>query len=170
MKDIITNVLLVALILLVGYSVFFKADQALGSSTGTTFNSAKVATIVFAPATASATSTSVYNSDASDRKIESFVTDCSGVGTSFTAYTGAGLAALTFSAATSSTAAPAINTNTNVFNLAVGTTTPDSYNIIGNATTTPALNRVWAAGSYLNIYSNATNTASCIVGVNYLAT
>lgn len=166
---ILTNILLGILILMVAYSVFFRTTTAFGSATGTTFNDSKVATIVFTPGT-SATSTSILNTDASDRKIESFKYDCSGVGTSLTAYTGAGLASLVFTAATSSTASPAVNNNTNTIPLTVSTSTVDSFNTVGGATTTPALNRVWAAGSYMNFYSNATNTASCIIGVSYLGT
>lgn len=149
-----------------------EQGETLGLSTGTTFNTMKLASIVFTPATGSATSTSILNTDSSDRKIQNFFYDCSSVGTSFTAYTGGGLVSdgVIFSFATTSTAAPATPQTTNAINLRVATTTPDSYNTIGTATTTPtALQRVWAAGSYGTISSNATNTASCVVGVTYFA-
>lgn len=173
------KVLLVVLALVAVGGYYFPGSQIVhdqsvtyGSTTGTTFNTAKVAAVVFTPATGSATSTSILNTDASDRKIQSFFYDCSGVGTSLTAYTGAGLTSggLIFSYATTSTANPNTPQTTNAINLTVATSTPDSYNIIGAATTTPtALQRVWATGSYATFSSNATNTASCVVGVNYIA-
>ena len=153
-------------------SIVHEQPVTYSSTTGTTFNTAKVAAIVFTPATAAATSTSIYNGDASDRKIQSFFADCSGMGTSFAAYSGAGLVSggLIFSYATTSTANPNTPQTANAISISVATTTPDSYNITGAATTTPTgLQRVWAAGSYATFSSNATNTASCVVGVNYLA-
>lgn len=142
---------------------------SVGSAAGTTFNTAKVATTVMIPAApgATATTSSILNSDASDRKIESFKIDCSNVGTSLT-NTGAGIATWQVSFATSSTATPAVNPNVNAVALVIATSTPDSFNVLATATSTPAVNRVWAAGSYLTIGFNATNTASCVAGVSYL--
>lgn len=143
--------------------------QNYGSSAGTSFNTAKFAGVVFGLSSSSATTTSIYNTDSFDRKIQSFVADCSGVGTSLTAYTGAGLSQLVFTAATTSTAAPNTITNTNTMALPIATSTVDSYNSVGSATTTPtALSRVWKTGTYWTISSNATNTAACTVGVNYI--
>ncbi len=172
MKQNLTLIAIVAvLIVSIGGGYFFpsvaQAPQEVGSSTGTTFGTAKIATVVMAPATAAASSTSILNPDASDRKIESFVVDCSGVGSSLSYLAGLGIASWTVTFATSSTGAQVANTNGTTLNLS--TSTVDLYNILGNATTTPALNRVWAAGSYLVPTFNATNTASCVVGVNYLA-
>jgi len=141
----------------------------LGSAVGATFNSAKIAEVIIAPATGSATSSAILNSDASDRIIESATYNCSGVGTSFTAYTGAGLQALTLRAATS-TSASVIPSGTNlVMGATVATSTPNQY----EASTTPGLtstvaNRIWAANSNLVFFFNATNTASCEVKVNYM--
>lgn len=158
---------------LYGAYLYPQASQLVGSSAGTTFSTAKIATVVMSPsaAGANATTSSILNTDASDRKIETFVADCSGVGTSQAVNTGGGLASAGFivSAATTSTSVPTVVTNTNALTLPISTSTPDSYNIVGNATTTVALNRVWASGSYLTFQFNATNTASCIIGVNYLA-
>ncbi len=144
-----------------------------GSAVGTTFNTAKVAAVNMSLATAAATTSSVYNGDSSDRIILDLFASCSGVGASKTAYTGAGLLALTISAATTSTSAPANVTNSNLVFGASGTTiatsTPDAYS--ANTTfTAGAFLRRWASGSYLSFFSNATNTAACTVGAHYLAT
>ena len=123
-----------------------------------------------APATSAASSTAILNSDASDRKIESFVADCSGVGTSLAYLTGTGLTSTGWNVnmATSSTGAQL--TNASALTMFIPTTTPDAFNSIGAGTTTPsAAQRVWAAGSYLVFTFNATNTASCVIGVHYLA-
>lgn len=143
-------------------------SAVVGSPVGATFNNAKFAGIVFAPATGSATTTSILNTDGSDRKIEDFTVDCSGVGTSLTAYTGTGLSGLSFTAATTSTASPVTVSNTNSLVMPVATATVDVFNQTGTATSTPALSRVWASGSYMTFVSNATNTAVCTVGVDYL--
>lgn len=142
-----------------------------GSATGSTFNSAKVAMIN--ASFASATSSGVYNSDASDRIITDATWSCTGVGTSQTAYTGAGLATWTISMATSSTASGSsfLNANTNYVVTTVQATSAAEVYI---ASTTPGLTgsvfvRRWAAGTYLNIFTNATNTAACTIGVKYLA-
>ena len=141
------------------------------SAVNSTFLSAKVAAIAFSPTTG-ATTTSILNTDASDRIVTDAFVTCSGVGTSYTALTGAGLASLQFKMATSSTAFPAIISNTNLLlsSAVIATSSVDVY----VATTTPGLAgtsdfvRRWAAGSYLAVTSNATNTAACIVGVHYL--
>ncbi len=154
-------------------SVSQTVTQLVGSPTGSTFNTAKVAAINMTLATAAATSTSVYNGDSSDRVILDLFASCSGVGTSLTAYTGAGLASLTISAATTSTSAPANVTNASLVFGASGTTiatsTPDAYSANTTFTAGPFLRR-WAAGSYLTFFTNATNTAACNVGAHYLAT
>lgn len=151
-----------------GAIVFSGSDVVETSPTGATFNSAKVAAIVAAPATASATTTSILNSDANDRYITSTFAYCGGLGSSQTAYTGAGLANLTLKAATTSTAAPAALTNTNlVMNVNIATTTPNT-SAVATSTFVSAINQRWAAGSYLTFEFNATNTAACTVGANYI--
>lgn len=184
-------VLLVAVVLIAVGGVAFvtqneDAQDGSGSSTaGATFNSAKVAAVAVAPATpgTGATSTSVYNSDASDRYITGLRVGCSSIGTSLTAYTGAGLANLTLTIATSSTNAPATNSNTaHIFptlNIATTTgfftvsSTTGAYattslsGAIGYTGSTSFRN-LWTAGSYVSFFFNATNTAACTVGVDYL--
>jgi len=148
--------------------------QQVGSPTGSTFNTAKIAMINWTIAAVSgsngsATTTSLYNGDSSDRIIQSVQFDCASVGTSKTAYTGAGLANLIFTAATTSSSAPAAITNANVvLSTSVSTSSTELY----VSTTTPGLTgsafvRRWASGSYLTFASNATNTAACTIGVSY---
>lgn len=145
-------------------------QQVAGSPVGSTFGTAKIAEVEMTPATASATSTFILNSDASDRYIESSNVVCSGVGTSLTAYTGAGLAALLVQMATSSatTAGPIGNSNY-ASNITVSTSTVVSYNASTTEGVIAGTSRRWPAGAYLGIFWNATNTAACVVGVHYLA-
>lgn len=166
------NIIIAIVSVIVGLAIGYVATELLnnevsiaGSAVGTTFNTARVAQINFSPATASATSTSILNTDESDRYVGNNVfAYCGSVGTSQTALTGTGLASLTFKAATTSTANPAIVTNTNLaVNLTISTSTVDSY----TASSTFGYSR-WKSGSYLTFFANATNTAVCTVGVYYL--
>ncbi len=182
MTQTIQNVIIAAVAGLVASLVVLhfapsKVMQATGTPVGSTFNTAKVAMInwTFAAVTGAngvATTTSVFNGDSSDRIIQAVQFDCSAVGTSNTAYTGAGLRSLILKAATTSTSAPNIVSNTNVvFSSDIATTSADVY----LATTTPGLTgtvpfRRWASGSYLSFFSNATNTAACTIGVTYFGT
>lgn len=155
-----------------------QVQVASSSPTGSTFNSAKFAGIVMAPATGTATSTSVQNTDSNDRYVISTRVGCEGLGTSLTAYTGAALASLTLTVATSSTQAPAtltptfrvalitIATSSPVFSLATSTTGVGGAVTTGTATNTMA--SVWPAGSWMTFATNATNTAVCTVGVDYI--
>lgn len=171
---------------LAGFIAFFNVSPfhdavvqqlAGASAVGSTFNTAKIATVSVAPSApgTNATSTSILNTDANDRYILSEEVGCNTVGTSKTAYSGTGLAALTLTFATSSTAAPAtagslgqtigggaltISTSTAFFSIASSTSG------VGNAA---GSSNVWAAGSYLTMQFNATNTAACVIGVRYMA-
>jgi hypothetical protein len=153
-----------------GYSPFLKTVvQQFGSPVGTTFNTAKVATVEMSPATNAASSTSVLNTDASTRFVESLNAACTGVGTSYTNLTGTGLAALTITAATTTVANAGAQGNSNTFTGTVATTTAFSLLSSVIASTGAAMNYSWPSGTYLTFTFNATNTAACIVGVNYLA-
>lgn len=166
------GIVLVAIIALGGY-VFPQVDLSqlgTGSPAGTTFSSAKVAQINVTPSSSSATTTSIQNTDASDRIIEGSFVSCTTAGSVF-AQTAAGVAAWTWKMGTTSTANPAILSNTNLAaDLTVATSsTQDSYL---SSTTNPVLpiSRRWQAGSYLTIETNATSSsAACTVGVHYLA-
>lgn len=123
---------------------------------------------------ANATSSTVFNNsygiNGSDLYITSVTAGCENVGTSQTAYTGAPLSALTLSVATSSTAAPATNGNTNLVGggtITIGTSTTQ-YTIASTTATigSPKVYNLWASGSALDFTTNATNTAQCTFGVN----
>lgn len=140
------------------------------SPAGTTFSSAKISSVIAVPASATATSTSFLNTDSNDRIVQSSFIDCNTVGTSKTFLTGAGLASLQVQAATTSVANQGLQGNTNyVVNINLATSTTDVY----VASTTPPVlgdyGRIWPTGTNLTITWNATNTASCVEGVNYLA-
>lgn len=155
-------VVLLGAVLLTGLGVLGGVAT---SSAGRTVNAGDTATIVMVPSSASATSTSIQNTDGKDRAIESTVVACSGLSTADTA-----VSALVLKAATSSTAAPATITNTNlVLSTQVATSSSDLF----VASTTPgstaaAANRIWAAGSYLSFSLNATSTATCTLGVHFV--
>lgn len=142
------------------------------SPSGTTFQTAKTALVAINLASpgSGGTSTSMLNTDSNDRFIYSTDVGCEGVGTSKTAYTGTGLSSLTLTMATSSTAAPATNGNTNTLPVVtIGTSTPN-FVIASSSAGTPGINlvsNIWATGSYLTITANATNTALCTAGVKY---
>lgn len=158
---------LVAVIAIVGAYFFPTLQAGLGASdTGSTFSTQKTAAIVWTPSTG-ATTTSIQNTDANDRYVTSSHIYCGTVGTSLTPLTGTGLAAVLIKAATTSTAAPAIVTNANLtMSVTLATSSVDS--IVSTSTFGTAYWQRWAAGSYMSFYSNATNTAVCTVGVNYV--
>lgn len=145
------------------------------SPQGATFNTAHfggIAAILAAPGV-NATSSSVLNTSSSDYYVTSIKIGCEGVGTSQTAYTGTGLAALTLKVATSSTAAPATNGNTNLvgggsITIATSTTnfTLSTSTAAGGSTN---VYTIWPAGAYLTFTTNATNTASCTFGADYFS-
>lgn len=146
------------------------------SPQGSTFTSAKFAGVAarLSSPGASATSSSLLNSDSNDRIITGLRVGCQSVGTSQTAYTGAGLASLTVFAATTSSSAPATNSNTNKVgggNITIGTSTA-TYTIATSSapTGTGAIYNVWATGTYLTFTVNATNTALCTFGADYIGT
>lgn len=173
MNKITLIALVVVAAVAVGAYFFPRAVHSVfgaSSPVGTTFNTAKVAEINFSPATGSATSTSILNVDASDRIVTNSFATCAGLGTSFTAYTGTALGALIFQAATTSTAAPTTLPSTNyVFNAVIATTTPTDAYVASSSYASVTYQR-WPAGTYMTWTSNATNTAACSVGVNYIAT
>lgn len=159
-----------------GWSPFIQpmVQQLAGSPVGTTFNTAKIAAINWTLGTG-ATTTSILNTDASDRYILSLEMGCQSVGTSQTPLTGAGLLALTVKAATTSTAAPAVISNTNIVGNSGFTLGTSSAQFVISSSTAAGpggfsgVANVWLAGSYMTFWSNATNTAACVTGVRYLA-
>ncbi len=173
MTDIFKNIVLaavsglvVAMVMIHFYAVPNTViQQVAGSSAGTTFNTAKTAAIVFAPISNTASTTSVYNGDSSDRIIKDAHITCTGA--NFTAANS--LAQVTFSAATTAVSSLGLQRNPNP---ALSTTVATSGAEVYVATSTQNTNaRRWASGSYLTFLTNATSTGlSCVVGVDYIAT
>ncbi len=149
------------------------SNLATTSPAGSTFNTAKFAAVAMNLATpgTNGTSSSILNTDTNDRFVLAVKGGCENVGSSLTAYTGAGLASLQLNVATSTTAAPAsLNGWANVAKAyVVGTTTTNI--IFGSSTlvtATSSLAGIWSANTYMTFSWNATNTAACTVGVEYV--
>jgi hypothetical protein len=150
-----------------GAYLYPQVSQLAGSPVGTTFNTDKVAAVDMSPLTANATTTYLYNSDASDRIITDGFGSCGGVGTSGAAQGGAGgLAALVITMGTSSVGTGNLPT-TLAGTFTIATSAPEAYT--ATTTFTQVAARRWPSATYLGISFNATNTAACIVGVKYLA-
>ncbi len=177
MKKLISTVLAVIItVAILGAYHYPKLDQsnaAAGSSAGSVFNSAKFAGVVvdLSSAGANGTSTSILNSDSSDRFISGWRLGCNGVGTSRTAYTGANLDSLKVTVGTSTDSAPAtfLGFANVATNYSLPTTTVSL--IVASSTTQTASSSLaarWPSGSYATFSFNATNTAVCTIGVDYL--
>lgn len=156
-----------------GYRYLFSSpSQIAGTSpTGSTFGTAKYAGITanLAAPGANATSSSILNTDSNDRYPTAVRIGCQGIGTSKVAYSGGALANLLLSVGTSSTAAPTQVPGTLVTGstITIGTTTgQDVVNTVVTASVLGAA--VWPAGSYMTFFTNATNTAQCTFGVDYI--
>lgn len=138
-----------------------------GSPAGTTFNTAKVAAINFAPASSAASSTSIYNGDASDRVITTTFVSCKGA-------IGQGGS---FQAATTTLANLGLGSNTNYIASSTATTTTLSSNFyIATSTGGPPtyMVQIWPAATYVTFVAVGTSytglqLSTCTAGVNYLA-
>lgn len=166
--------IVIGVVALIGSYYYPKVLNNVGASpSGSTFGDAKTASVVISLASpgANGTSTSILNTDTNDRYVTSWHTACENMGTSKTAYTGAGLANLQESVGTTTTAAPAtfisFSAIASGFNLATGTTNMlVSSSTLATATSSLAI--VWPANTYMTFSFNATNTAVCTTGVNYI--
>lgn len=173
-----TKVILITAIVLVMAVVAYMADHlnsgnvATISPAGTIGTSGKYYSQTMSLATAAGTTTSMFNNSGYDFAIRATDVMCQVVGTSKTAYTGAGLASLVVRTATSSTNAITLNVadvNTNYAAVdTIGTSTPDSYNATSTEGIITGTSRIWPNQTYLLISSNATNTAACAVGVSVM--
>lgn len=152
------------------YAVGFKYPEIpanFGSPIGTTFQTQKAPAITFSPTTG--TSTSIQNNTGSDQYVMKNQIVCTNIGTSRTAFTGAALASLTLTLATSSTGTGVVPiVNPILLNFTVPTTSP--IFLMGSSTTDTASSSAidWTAGSWLMWGFNATNTAVCTLGVQTL--
>lgn len=177
MKHLKNKVVIALVSALVGFGVGFfsfgspELVSTISTGTSQTFSSAKIAGVGFSPTTASATTSVVLlNSDSTDRIIESWFAACSTLGTSRTYLVGDNLAALTFTFGTTTNTSNSNPASTaNVAVLTIATSTPDGYVASSTNPFPNPVGRTWASGTYLLINSNATNTASCVAGVHYLA-
>lgn len=166
--------LVVVLLIAVGAYFYPKAPApVLGTSTtGSSFgNATKAVTVIALPTPgANGTTTSYLNASPNDYYISNEEAFCENLGTSKTAYTGTGLAALTFTIATSSTANPATNSNPNTLPVITVSTSTGNFFFSSSTAGTPGVTNVsdiWAAGTYITVTANATNTATCDAGVSY---
>lgn len=172
----ITSVILAAVIALAiigGY--YFPKYQILASAspTGSTFGDAKFAGVVVSLATpgANGTSTSILNTDTSDRYVTSTKVGCENIGTSRTAYTGTGLASLQVSIGTTTSANPASFLSFAAITTGTIIGTSSVNNLFSSSTlqtATTSLSVIWPANTNMTFYFNATNTAVCTVGVDYI--
>lgn len=169
-SSIVATVLAAIILLTVGHPQTTQlAATSPQGSTGSTARQYSIFGVNLAAPGANATSSSIQNNTSNDIYVTAVKIACEGVGTSKTAYTGAGLAALTMSVGTTSTAAPAaVPTNLiggSAYTIATGTVnfllaSSTNGNALANFT------GIWPAGSYMTFFSNATNTAVCTVGVD----
>lgn len=147
-----------------------EVKSAFGSPTGTTFNTAKMVAVDMAPLTATATSTSVLNTDDSARWIADFgFAGCTGAGTSYTFpnTNATGLASLAVQAATTSTTGLGLMGNTN-YALNMNVSTSSSIYTQSSTSTPPTQAGYWAPGTYMTFVFNATSTAACVVEMDYI--
>lgn len=154
-----------------GFSPFGKEviQQTFGSPVGTTFNSAKIVSVEISPATQAATSSSILNTDASARWIADFgFAGCTGAGTSQTLLTGTGLANLVLQAATTSVPNQGLLGNTN-YAMNMNVSTSSAVYTASATSSLPSQAGYWAPGTYMTFSFNATNTAACIVELDYIA-
>ncbi len=146
--------------------------EVFGAPTGTTWSANSPDNgIIMAPATGSATTSSIVNNSGSDLLVTQVNVGCEGLGTSLTAYSGAALAALKLTIATSSAAAiPTTVSTGGVAILTIATSSADFVLATSSpSTATSSANLVWNAGSAMVFGFNATNTASCHVGVSTIS-
>ena len=128
-------------------------------------------TVNLGSAGAGATSTSIYNTDSFDRYVTSIRGACVNVGTSKTAYTGTGLVSLQLTVATTTTANPAvIPGNIAVANAFVLSTSTTNFMFASSTTQVSTTSNaiVWPANTYETFWVNATNTATCTFGLDYV--
>lgn len=177
MNNTITNVFLGLAIVLLAYMAFVKVVPAFGaaSPTGATFNDAKVAEIAMVPIDLTSTTTSILNTDGSDRVVDSSFVSCATTSQTVFGSHGAGLATWAFQMATTAVANLGLQGNTNhVADLTVPTSTADASYVASSSI--PVLgnrNRIWPANTYLSMLSvgSSTNaTITCQAGVYYHGT
>lgn len=180
LSTIIASVVITSVIVFVALQFANTGNQVAGatSSTGVSFNTARFAGITMSMANvgANGTSTSILNSDSTDRYVTSLKVACQGIGSSFAINTGAGIASLNLTVATSTIANPASLSSANAI-LASGVISTTSTTLLISSSTAPVATgptatssyaTVWNTGTYMTFQTNATNTAACTLGVDYI--
>lgn len=168
-------IILLAVVAVVITYVSLKGNEmtALISPAGTTGTSGRYYSQTLSLATVSGTTTSLYNNSGYDFAIRATDVMCQGLGTSLPGYAGqSAIASLNFKFATSSTNTVTknvsdINSNYSA-NINVSTTTPDSYTATSTEGILPSTTRIWPSGTYMIASANATNTASCAIGISVM--
>lgn len=150
--------------------------QAFGATANST-NSSQNQLFIYGWNLANGTSTSILNTSGNDVWATQLQYNCSGVGSSNTPYTGAGLASVTFKAATTSTSHVTDTSASNVAvtntNLAVSFTlaTSSANQLVASSTLSVGgqiLNEDIPPNAYITFFVSATNTAVCNVGVQII--
>jgi len=143
-------------------------QEVAGSPVGTNFQDAKLPAVTFS--LLNSTSTSILNPFGQTVYVLGPDVACNGVGSSQTVYTGAGLASLTMLIGTSSIAASSANGNfspwAEVGNLTIATSSSQFLLASSTTQTATSTNAIqWPVNTYMYFQTNATNTATCTVGV-----
>lgn len=172
MKNLLIAGGVVAIVAIAIGAYFFPAQSLFQGTAGNTFSNAKVAAININPQSITSTSTSLYNSDSTDRTITDAFVTCTGLTTMYgSGPQSTGVDAFRWYMATSSVAAPTASVANAVLgaaNFTLGTST--AFNYAATSTYTVPWGRIWTAGTYMIFQTNATSSsAACTAGVHYLA-
>lgn len=175
-NNILVFVVAVIIGLIVGYSFApVQVENVSTSPAGTQSSTANFYSITVDMSQV-ATTSSILNTSSNDKFVTGIRAGCESIGTSKTYTTGSGLAILTLTVATSSTASPVTTrTNTQIVGGSAITISTSTANFVISSSTaigpveaygSSAVNNIWASGSYMTFYTNATNTAHCTFGVD----
>lgn len=163
-KTFITIGVIVVLIVGIFIGHYFWAKQSELVGAASPINSTQIGDnfvqTSIAPLSVTGTSTSIFN-NSYDRAITNGYAYCTGV----TAQPAVG--AWTLSIATSSAAGYTTNANYAIGAMVIGTTTSYAY-VASSTFPVNAITQNWPAGTYLSFQFNATDTAACTVGVQYI--
>lgn len=144
------------------------------SPAGSSNSTAKIASISIAPLTAAATSTSILNTDGTDRGVTSVDVLCTGLGTSNPFTTGntggATIAGLVLQTGTTSVANQGLQANTSLYSsTTIATSTTYGYVSTSTEGVIQTVSRIWPTNTYLTFQFNATSTGACTAAAKYLS-
>lgn len=179
-KNIIIGAIVAILVgFALGWTLHFQDKVGGVSSVGVSNSTSRIASITMAPLTGAATTSSILNDSGTDRIITNTFGFCSSVGRSETFLTGntAGGTFITsagwvLSGATTTVANQGLQGNANFGSngISFSTTSPavTAYNASSTEGVLQFVSRIWPVNTYYTFLFNATNTAACTVGVNYI--